>query len=70
MSQTPIKLSQRARTLMHLKEFVPRIKQTGEVGPPTFNHLLDGQTYKTDWATPTRPGATDHLSIQSRGEYD
>ena len=68
MSQAPIKLSQRARTLMHLREFVPRVKQSGEVGPPTFNHLLDKQTYKTDWATPTRPGAMAHLTIQSRGE--
>jgi hypothetical protein len=63
-----IKLSQKSMTALFRGKFEPRAKREGEAPPLTFNHLLDGQTYKTDWATPTRPGAMAHLSVQSRGE--
>jgi hypothetical protein len=65
---TDVKLSQKSRTALFRGTFVPRVRLQGEAPAPTFNHLLDGQTYKTDWATPVRPGATDHLTVPSRGE--
>jgi len=63
-----IKLSQKSMLALFRGKFEPRPKQEGEAPPLTFNHITDGQTYKTDWAAPTRPGATDHLSVPSRGE--
>ena len=63
-----IKLSQKSMLALFRGKFEPRAKREGEAPAVTFNHLLDGQTYKTDWATPTRPGALAHLSVQSRGE--
>ena len=62
-------LTKRIRTIMHLTDKVwkPRNKLEGETPPVTFSHLLDGQTYKTDWPAPTRPGADDHVSVTSRG---
>lgn len=55
---------------MRLGEYKPREKLEGEAPPVTFNHMLDGQVYKSDWSTPARLGALDHLNIASRGEYD
>jgi hypothetical protein len=65
-----IKLSQKSMLALFRGKFEPRAKREGEAPPLTFNHIKDGQTYKTDWATPTRPGAMAHLTIQSRGEHD
>jgi hypothetical protein len=63
-----IKLSQKSMLALFRGKFVPRVKQEGEAPAVTFSHIKDGQTYKTDWATPSRPGATDHLHVPSRGE--
>jgi hypothetical protein len=63
-----IKLSQKSMTALFRGKFVPRVKLEGEAPPVTFSHMKDKQTYKTDWSTPTRPGATDHLHVPSRGE--
>lgn len=63
-----IKLSQKSMTALFRGKFVPRVKLEGEAPPVTFSHMKDKQTYKTDWATPSRPGATDHLYVPSRGE--
>jgi hypothetical protein len=61
-------ISNRAKKIMHLPaKWVARNKLEGETPPLTFSHLLDGQTYKTDWPAPTRPGADDHVSVTSRG---
>jgi len=65
-----IKLSQKSMLALFRGKFEPRAKLDGEAPAVTFNHIKDGQTYKTDWATPTRPGAMAHLTIQSRGEHD
>ena len=65
---TDVKLSQKSMTALFRGKFEPRVRLQGEAPAPTFNHIKDGQTYKTDWATPVRPGATDHLSVPSRGE--
>jgi len=65
---TDIKLSQKSMTALFRGSFVPRVKQEGEAPPVTFSHLKDGQVYKTDWATPTRLGAMEHLNIQSKGD--
>jgi hypothetical protein len=65
-----IKLSQKSMTALFRGKFEPRVRMEGEAPPVTFSHIKDGQTYKTDWATPVRPGAMDHLTIQSRGEHD
>jgi hypothetical protein len=65
---TDVKLSQKSMTALFRGTFEPRVKQEGEAPALTFSHLKDGQTYKSDWATPTRPGAMAHLSVQSRGE--
>jgi hypothetical protein len=64
---TDIKLSQKSMTALFRGSFVPRVKQEGEAPALTFSHLLDGQTYKTDWAAPVRPGAMDHLTVRSKG---
>jgi hypothetical protein len=62
-------LSDKLKKIMHIKEpFKPRRKLEGEAPPPTFSHIKDGQVYKTDWATPTRLGAMEHLNIQSKGD--
>jgi len=63
-----IKLSQKSMTALFRGTFVPRVKQEGEAPPVTFSHLKDKQIYKSDWATPVRPGAMDHLDIQSKGD--
>lgn len=63
-----IKLSQKSMTALFRGKFEPRVRLEGEAPPVTFNHLKDKQIYKSDWATPSRPGATDHLSVPSRGE--
>jgi len=60
-------LSRKSMTALFRGAFVPRIKQEGEAPPPTFNHLKDGQVYKTDWATSHRAGATDANKLKSRG---
>ena len=65
-----IKLSQKSMTALFRGTFVPRVKREGEAPPLTFSTLKDPGTYKTDWATPTRPGAMAHLTIHSRGEHD
>jgi hypothetical protein len=63
-------LSKRIRTLMHLtgKVWEPRKRVKGEASPPTFNHLKDGQTYKSDWPAPSRRGALDHVAMTSKGD--
>jgi len=63
-------LTKRIRTIMHLTDKVwkPRNKLEGEAPPVTFSHLKDKQIYKTDWVTPVRPGATDHLNAKSKGD--
>jgi len=66
----PFKLSVKSRSAMRLGEYKPRERIEGEAPPVTFNHLLDGQVYKSDWSTPARPGALDHLNISSKGEHD
>ena len=69
--KSPDVVSSRVKKIMHIqKPFKPREKLKGEVAAPTFNHLKDGQVYKTDWVTPARTGAVDHLNIKSRGEHD
>jgi hypothetical protein len=65
---TDIKLSQKSMTALFRGSFVPRVKQEGEAPPVTFSHLKDKQIYKSDWATPVRPGAMAHLDIQSKGD--
>jgi hypothetical protein len=65
---TDIKLSQKSMTALFRGSFVPRVKQEGEAPPVTFSHLKDKQIYKSDWAAPVRPGAMDHLDIQSKGD--
>ena len=64
---TAIKLSQKSMTALFRGEFVPRVKLPGEAPPATFNHLKDNQVYKSDWATPARAGALDHLKFTSKG---
>ena len=63
-----VKLSQKSMTTMFRGMFVPRVRLEGEAPAVTFSHLKDGQIYKTDWATPARPGATDHLNAKSKGD--
>jgi len=63
-----IKLSHKSMTALFRGKFEPRVKREGEAPPVTFNHLLDKQVYKTDWPTPTRRGALDHVAVPSRGE--
>lgn len=63
-----IKLSQKSMTTLFRGTFVPRVRLEGEAPPVTFNHLRDKQVYRTDWATPARPGAMDHLDVQSKGD--
>ena len=63
-----IKLSQKSMTALFRGAFVPRVRLEGEAPPVTFSHLKDKQIYKSDWATPARPGAMDHLDIQSKGD--
>jgi hypothetical protein len=66
--KSPDVISSRVKNIMHIKEpFKPRSKLKGEVSPPTFSHLKDGQVYKTDWATSHRAGATDANKLKSRG---
>jgi hypothetical protein len=65
---TDIKLSQKSMTALFRGSFVPRVKQEGEAPPVTFSHLKDKQIYKSDWATPVRPGAMDHLTVRSKGD--
>ena len=65
-----IKLSQKSMTALFRGTFEPRVKLAGEAPAVTFSTLKDPGTYKTDWPTPTRRGAADHLTVQSRGEYD
>ena len=65
-----IKLSQKSMTALFRGKFEPRVRLEGEAPPVTFNHLKDKQIYKTDWVTPARTGAVDHLNIKSRGEHD
>jgi hypothetical protein len=67
--KSPDVISSRVKNIMHIKEpFKPRSKLKGEVSPPTFNHLKDGQVYKSDWDTPVRSGAVDHLNVKSKGD--
>ena len=63
-----IKLSQKSMTALFRGAFVPRVRLEGEAPPVTFSHLKDKQIYKSDWATPARPGATDHLNAKSKGD--
>ena len=63
-----IKLSQKSMTALFRGKFVPRVRMEGEAPSVTFNHLKDKQVYKSDWATPSRPGATDHLNAKSKGD--
>jgi hypothetical protein len=65
-----VKLSQKSMTALFRGKFEPRVRKEGEAPAVTFSHLKDGQTYKTDWATPVRPGAMAHLNVRSRGEHD
>ena len=65
---TDVKLSQKSMTALFRGTFVPRVRLEGEAPPVTFSHLKDKQIYKADWATPVRPGAMDHLDIQSKGD--
>jgi len=65
-----IKLSQKSMTALFRGKFEPRVKRESEAPAVTFSTLKDPGTYKTDWATPTRPGAMDHLTARSRGEHD
>ena len=63
-----IKLSQKSMTALFRGKFVPRVRLEGEAPPVTFSHLKDKQIYKSDWATPSRPGAMDHLTVPSKGD--
>ena len=67
-AMSDVKLSQKSMTALFRGTFEPRVKQEGEAPALTFSHLKDGQVYKTDWATPVRPGAMDHLGVQSKGD--
>ena len=68
-AKSPDALSVKLKKIMHIKDtFKPRKKLEGEAPPPTFNHIKDKQVYKSDWATPSRPGATDHLNAKSKGD--
>jgi len=63
-----VKLSQKSMTALFRGKFEPRVRREGEAPPVTFNHLKDKQVYRTDWATPVRPGAADHLNVKSKGD--
>lgn len=65
-----IKLSQKSMLALFRGKFEPRPKREGEAPPLTFSTLKDPGTYKTDWPTPTRRGAMDHVAKTSRGEHD
>ena len=65
---TDVKLSQKSMTALFRGTFVPRVRLEGEAPPVTFSHLKDKQVYKSDWVTPVRPGAMDHLTVRSKGD--
>jgi len=52
------------------KPFTARQKREGEAPAVTFNHLFDGQIYRTDWAAPARPGASDALRLPSKDAFE
>jgi hypothetical protein len=64
------KLSQKSMTALFRGKFEPRVKQEGEAPAVTFNHLFDGQIYRTDWAAPARPGASDALRLPSKDSFE